>query len=126
MKNNKNYGVELILDLHDCDPKYFTRSSIRKYFIEVCKLIDMQRCELFWWDDYGLPKNERQTEPHLKGTSAIQFIMTSNITIHTLDILKNVYLNIFSCKKFDPEIAANFSSKYFKGKIVHKVIIKRK
>lgn len=86
----------------------------------------MQRCELFWWDDQGLPKEERQTEPHLKGTSAIQFIMTSNITIHTLDILKNVYVNIFSCKDFDANKAAEFSQKFFKGKIVNRVAIKRK
>ena len=126
MKKHKNYGKELILDLHDCDPKIFNRKMIGKYFREICNLIKMKRCELFWWDDYGLPKKERQTEPHLKGTTAIQFIITSNITIHTLDILKNVYLNIFSCKDFDTKIAAQFSEKFFKGNIVNQVVIKRK
>jgi len=126
MKNNKDYGRELILDLHNCDPKKFSRKIIGRYFRELCDLIDMKRCELFWWDDYDVPKNERQTEPHLKGTSAVQFIMTSNITIHTLDILKNVYLNIFSCKDFDANKATEFSQKFFKGKIVNQVVIKRK
>ena len=126
MKKYNNYGKELILDLHNCNPKKFSRKMIGKYFRELCDLIDMQRCELFWWDDYGLPKNERQTEPHLKGTSAVQFIMTSNITIHTLDILKNVYLNIFSCKDFDAKKATQFSREFFKGKVVNRVVIKRK
>ena len=126
MQKIKPYGKELILDLHNCDPKRFNRAMIRKFFRELCKLIDMQRCELFWWDDKGLPKEERQTEPHLKGTSAVQFIMTSNITIHTLDILKNVYLNIFSCKDFDANKAAEFSQKFLRGKIVNRVVIKRK
>ncbi len=115
----KEYGKELILDIHNCDPSTFTRKSIKKYFVELCNLIDMERCELYWWDDHGVPPEEQQTEPHLKGTTAVQFIMTSNIVIHSLDSLKKVYLNIFSCKDFDSELAKNFSAKWFKGEIVN-------
>ena len=114
----KPYGKELILDIHNCDPATFNRKSIKKFFVELCKLIDMERCELYWWDDYGVEPEEQQTEPHLKGTSAVQFIMTSNIVIHTLDLVQKVYLNIFSCKDFDSELAKNFSAKWFKGEIV--------
>jgi S-adenosylmethionine decarboxylase len=120
------YGKELILDLHECDPSTFTRKSIRKFFQELCELIDMERENLSWWDDYGLPPEECQTEPHLKGTTAVQFIKTSNITIHTLDLLKSVYLNIFSCKDFDPDIVKQFSEAFFKGKIVNNHFIERK
>lgn len=122
----KNYGKEVILDLHNCDSKKFTRKIIKQYFIEMCDLIDMQRAKLCWWDDYGLPLEKRQTEPHLKGTSAVQFIMTSNMTIHTLDILKSVYLNIFSCKDFDEKIVRDFTKKYFNGKVVTFRVIIRK
>lgn len=125
-KTKKYYGKELILDLHKCNSQKFKRKTIKKFFIELCNLIDMQRAELYWWDDYGLPANERQTEPHLKGTSAVQFIMTSNITIHTLDILKSVYLNIFSCKDFNATEAVEFSRKFFEGKVAGKTIINRK
>src|SRR3989338_1023050 len=117
-KTTKNYGKELVLDLHNCNTKKFKRTTIRRFFQELCGLIDMKRCELFWWDDHGLPPKECQTEPHLKGTTAIQFIMTSNITIHTLDLLGNVYLNIFSCKDFDARKATEFSQKFFEGKVV--------
>lgn len=123
--NSQPYGKELLLDLHNCDPSTFTRESIEKYFIELCDLIDMERCELFWWDDHGVSEDEKQTEPHLKGTSAVQFIMTSNITIHTLDLLKNVYLNIFSCKDFDPEVVMTFSEGWFKGKVINQHTIDR-
>ena len=68
---------------------------------------------------------ECQTEPHLKGTTAVQFIMTSNIVIHTLDLMGNVYINIFSCKEFDPEDAAEFTAKWFKGKVVNSQVIDR-
>lgn len=122
----KNYGKELILDLHNCNPKKFNRKMLSKYFRDVCDLIDMKRCELFWWDDHGVPPEKQQTEPHLKGTSAVQFIMTSNITIHTLDILKSVYLNIFSCKEFDAKKAMKFSERFFEGKTVNFKIVDRK
>ena len=122
----KNYGKELILDLHGCNAKRFKRGTIRKFFRELCNLIDMKRCELFWWDDHGLPPEERQTEPHLKGTTAIQFIMTSNITIHTLDLMSNVHLNIFSCKDFDTKKATKFSRHFFEGKVAGATTIVRK
>jgi len=120
-----SYGKELILDLHSCTPSTFNRQTIEQFFEAVCDAIDMERCELYWWDDFDTPENEKQTEPHLKGTSAVQFIMTSNITIHTLDILERVYLNIFSCKDFDPDIVSRLSVEWFGGTIVSAVTVKR-
>ena len=118
----KNYGKELILDLHDCDPSTFTRKSIRKFFKELCELIDMEREKLVWWDYKGLPKEYAIAPPHLKGISAVQFIKTSNITVHTLDELKRIYINIFSCKTFKVFDVLGFAEKWFKGTIVNKTI----
>lgn len=119
------YGKELVLDLHNCDTTTFNRESIEQYFIELCDLIDMQRCELHFWDDLDTPEDEKQTSPHTVGTSAIQFILTSNITIHTLDLLGKVFINIFSCKDFDPKKAAEFTANWFKGKIVQTTVLDR-
>lgn len=124
-KSGSYYGKEIIIDMHECDSKMFTRKHIRNYFKKICDLIDMERCKLCWWDDLYTPENEKETEPHLVGTTAIQFIKTSNITIHTLDILRSVYLNIFSCKDFDEQIVMRFSEKWFEGNIVNKKIIWR-
>lgn len=112
------YGKELILDLHDCDVLKFNRRDLGAFFQELCDRIDMEPCELFWWDDEGLPQEECQTEPHLKGTSAVQFIMTSNITIHTLDLLGAAYINVFSCKEFDAVKATQFCETWFRGRVV--------
>lgn len=120
-----NYGKELILDLYNCNPTRFTRKDIRNYFKRACDLIDMERCKLCWWDDLHTPEEEKETEPHLVGTSAVQFIRTSNITIHTLDLLKRVYLNVFSCKDFDEEIVVEFSKKWFNGEVMSKKVIQR-
>ena len=107
------YGIELILDLHDCDESKFTRDSITEYFERLCVLIDMQREALHFWDDEGVPEEDKQTSPHTQGTSAVQFILTSSIVIHTLDQLRAVYINIFSCKEYDPKVAEKFSVEWF-------------
>lgn len=120
------YGKEVILDLHNCDVSTFTRRSIRKYCKVLCKAIDMHRDTLVFWDDYGVPAKYKQTQPHTKGITAVQFILTSNITIHTLSDLKSVYLNIFSCKDFDEKKAAEISKDWFKGDIVTNHIIIRR
>lgn len=122
---SKPYGKELILDLHECNPVTFSRNAIERYFIELCRAIKMERCDLHFWDDVGVPKKLRQTEPHLKGTSAIQFILTSNITIHTLDDLGQVYVNIFSCKDFDGNKATFITSEWFQGDVVNRIEVTR-
>ena len=83
MERTQDYGQELILDLHDCDSSRFTRDDIQRYCEELCELIEMERCDLHFWDDVGVPEAEQQTHPKTKGTSAVQFILTSTIVIHT-------------------------------------------
>lgn len=117
------YGKELILDLHECDPATFTKSSLEKFFISLCDEIDMEREDLhFWADDENDPV---ETDPQIVGTSAIQFIRTSNITIHCLDLLKKAFVNIFSCKDFDSEVVKTFTSNWFGGTVVNSKEVER-
>ena len=73
----------------------------------------MQREDLHFWDDVAVSEEDKQTSPHTQGTSAVQFILTSSIVIHALDQLRAVYINIFSCKVYDPKVAEEFSVKWF-------------
>ena len=119
------YGKELILDLHDCDASRFTRSSIDQFCAGLCDLIDMERCDLHFWDDVGVAEDECQAHPKTKGTSAVQFILTSTIVIHTLDLMNTVYVNIFSCKDFDTDEAAKFTAKWFESSNWKSTVIAR-
>ena len=119
------YGHELILDLHGCDATTFNRESIDGYFETLCDAIDMVRCERYWWDDVDVPPEEQQTLAHTKGTSAVQFILTSSIVIHTLEMLDAAYVNIFSCKEFDPATAKRISTEWFKAKTCQEHFIER-
>ena len=111
--SRKAYGFELIMDLHGCDVSTFNRESLDGYFEKLCNAIDMQKCERYWWDDVGVTEDEKQTSPHTKGTSAVQFILTSTIVVHTLDDLEAAYVNVFSCKSFDRETVEQITKEWF-------------
>jgi len=120
------YGMELVLDLHDCDPTMFTRGNLTQFFIDLCTLLEMKRADLHFWDYEDHPQYKNIAPPHLKGTTAVQFISTSNITIHTLDDLRRVYLNIFTCREFEPTLAIEFCTDYFDaGWCGHTVLVRR-
>lgn len=121
----KPYGFELIIDLHKCDVSTFNRESLDAYFEKLCKAIKMQKCERYFWDDVGLPEEQKQTSPHTKGSSAVQFILTSSIVIHTLELLEAVYINIFSCKEYDEELALKITKEWFGAKEVRTHFIER-
>ncbi len=124
-KSEEPYGFELILDLHSCDAAKFTRKSIEEYMVAICEAIGMEREDLHFWDYDGIPAEEISNEAHLSGTSAIQFITTSNIVIHTLDLMGAVYVNIFSCKSFDKKIAEKLTKEFFGAKEIRTHFIER-
>lgn len=121
------YGKELILDIHNCDVDKFNRKDIEAYLVELCdNIIDMERADLHWWDyedDYQ--EEYDNAPPHLKGTSCVQFIMTSTIVIHSLEDLERMFINIFSCKDFDANLTASFTAEFFGGEIKNTHIINR-
>ncbi|UCG02462.1 MAG: S-adenosylmethionine decarboxylase [Candidatus Heimdallarchaeota archaeon] len=119
------YGKELILDLSECNVDTFTRESIGNYFDKLCKLIDMRAQDRYFWDDEGLPLEECQTNPKTCGVSAVQFILTSTIIVHSLTKLGKVYINIFSCKDFDCDLAYNFTVNWFGAGLCNDTIVIR-
>jgi S-adenosylmethionine/arginine decarboxylase-like enzyme len=124
-----NYGVELIMDIKNCDISKFNRKDLEEYCIKICELTKMQRADLHFWDfegqdeAYGIYKEEA---PHLCGTSLCQFITTSNITIHSLDQWGKLYINLFTCKPFEPEEAIKLTLDFFSGELLQQFFITRK
>lgn len=113
------YGLEIIIDLHGCNIENFSKERLDLFFAELCHLSDMT--------PVGKPKYwlEKSNVPHLKGYSGIQFIKTSSIVIHTLDILKSAYINFFSCKDFNPKKVLSFVKGHFKAKKVSYTVLNR-
>ena len=112
-----DYGKELVLDLHNCNIAKFGKKNIQEYFNILCDKIKMEQESVHFWEYPGGEEKPDAPLAHLKGISALQFIKTSSIVVHTIDDLKRVYINLFSCKDFDEDIAADFTQKYFEGEI---------
>lgn len=59
------------------------------------------------------------------GTSAIQLITTSSITFHSDDKYLNGFIDVFSCKTYDPNIVIKSVEKYFTPKRIQYKFLKR-
>jgi len=119
--SKKDYGLELNLDLYGCDPKVIrSEKKLREYVDKLCREIDMKK--------YGraLVPHFGHGDPKTAGYSLMQFIETSSIIGHFSELYNSAYLDIFSCKYFDPDKAAEFSQKFFRAKKIRKRVIVRK
>ena len=110
-KNDSNpYGVELIIDLHECDlDGLVNKEKLTEFFVTLCEKIDMKRHgDPLLWEDYS-------DLPHLNGVSAMQFIETSTIVAHFDELGNRAFIDVFSCKRYNPQKVAVFCKKYFQG-----------
>jgi len=120
MSSPENFGQELILDLFDCDLEIISsKKKIAEYAETLCKKIKMIA--------YGKPLIPYfgEKKPHTKGYSLVQLIETSSITGHFSEHWKTAYINIFSCKNFDPQIAKDYTKQFFGAKKVKSRFISR-
>lgn len=71
---------------------------------------------------HGAPQIERFGTGNLEGWSAMQFIETSTITLHTDEPGLRCFIDIFSCKPFDADHATMMAKEYFGGSALVRVI----
>ena len=106
------WGLLSSFDVEDCDP-YTIRSAdeIKRYVIELCDLIDMKRfgeCNVVHFGE----------DERVAGYSMFQLIETSCISGHFANESNRSYIDVFSCKAYDPKIVAQFTREFFKGDVV--------
>jgi len=106
----KYWGVLTSIDLRNCSyEKITSKSVIKKYVIELCDLIDMKRfgeCNIVHFGE----------DERVAGFSMTQLIETSLISGHFANLSKCAYIDIFSCKDYDSNVAVGFTKKYFDAK----------
>jgi S-adenosylmethionine/arginine decarboxylase-like enzyme len=114
------WGLQTCLDIHSCDYDLIRDAqAISEFVIKLCDLIGMKR--------YGDPVIVHFGEDErVEGYSMTQLIETSLISGHFANQTNNVYLDIFSCKFYDPLTVIKFAGDFFKGKSCnHKVIFRK-
>ena len=102
----KAWGLSASIDLQHCHPATIrSREKIRAYVVALCDLIGMKR--------YGDCQIVHFGEGRVAGYSMIQLIETSLISGHFANDTNRAYLDIFSCKGYDPLVVEAFSKKFF-------------
>ena len=108
-ENMQAWGILTSLDIHGCAPELIRDPGhIKDFVVQLCDLIEMKRFGEPVIVDFG--EDER-----VSGYSLTQLIETSLISAHFANQSNAIYLDIFSCKYYDPNIAAEFSKTFFKG-----------
>jgi len=102
------WGISTSVDLHDCDPLAIrSRELITRYVTELCELIGMRR--------FGECQIVHFGEGRVAGFSMLQLIETSLISGHFANDSNAAYLDIFSCKPYDPAVVEAFSRQFFRA-----------
>lgn len=113
------WGLSMHLDLQGCNKNRLTSKKVlQDFFKEVCNLINMT--------PFGEPIIERFGHEKLEGWTGVQLIETSNITVHCDEVSDRVFIDLFSCKPFDSNIALNFSKTFFEATTHSYQLITRK
>lgn len=103
------WGIASAIDIYDCDPSTIRSASvIRRFVEELCELIEMRRFGDTQIIHFG--EDER-----VAGYSMVQLIETSLISGHFANLTNAAYLDVFSCKPYEPEKVRRFAQKYFGG-----------
>ena len=114
------WGLLTSVDLYDCNPELIRDAeAIKRYVNELCQLIEMKKFGDTQVVDFG--EDER-----VSGFSMTQLIETSLISGHFANLTNAAYIDIFSCKYYDPQVAADFTQKFFQAKEIKIHYILRK
>lgn len=110
------WGLACSFDIYDCIPEKIRDAVLIKSFtLQLCNLIQMKPFGGCLVVNFG--EDER-----VAGYSMVQLIETSLISAHFANLTNAVYLDVFSCKEYDPKAVRKFAKKFFGGKkcVVHK------
>lgn len=109
-KSKNPWGVLTSVDIYKSDPDIIRNAkSIEQFVYQLCDLIDMKRygeCQIV---HFGKDKK-------VEGFSMTQLIETSLISGHFANASNTVYLDVFSCKFYEPREIAEFATSFFKGR----------
>lgn len=114
------WGQHLILDLAGCPRDRLTSAdNIRGWVLELVDAIKMKA--------YGEPVLEHFAEHSFDaaGFTLLQLIETSNICAHFAENKGQVYIDIFSCKRFDNDVAVSVCRRFFAPETVESQVIER-
>ncbi len=114
------WGLLSSVDLYECDPEIIRDAEeIKRFVKELCDLIEMKRFGETVVVHFG-------EDEKVAGYSMTQLIETSLISGHFANLTNAAYLDIFSCKMYDPDQVVEFAMEFFKAKRFNIQVAKRR
>ena len=102
------WGMLAAIDLHGCDRERLADpDTLRRFVPAVIAAIGMRA--------HGPLHLERFGDDDLEGWSAMQFIETSSVTLHADEVWGRCFVDVFSCRAFDADVAAAVAVEHFGG-----------
>ena len=102
------WGMLAAIDLHGCDRSRLEDPvHIRRFVPTLIEAVGMRAHGPLMLDRFG--------DGRLEGWSAMQFIETSSITIHADEVFGRCFVDVFSCRPFDPDAATATAVAHFGG-----------
>jgi|TARA_R110002020_G_scaffold168523_5_gene357366 S-adenosylmethionine decarboxylase len=114
------WGYHALFDCRSCPIERVTsEENIREFINEIVSAIDMK--------SYGEPMiaHFATHDADASGYSFCQMIETSNITGHFSDKTGDCYIDVFSCKEYDTDVAAGVIDDFFRPEEVKMRYFKR-
>ena len=100
------WGRSASIDLHHCDPQLVKNpAAIKRFVKQLVKELKMHAV--------GPTLVKRFGHGQLRGYSMMQFIETSTIVAHFDEQGNRAFIDVFSCKQYNPQKVAAFCKKYF-------------
>ena len=106
---HNSWGMSMTIDCKNCNPDFIRDpEKIKQYVEELCRIIDMKRygdCNVVYFGE----------DKKVEGYSMTQFIETSLISGHFANETNTAYIDLFSCKMYNPQDALNFTKDFFQS-----------
>lgn len=103
------WGMAASIDIYNCNPATIRDAEkIREFVRQLCDLIEMRRFGETVVVHFG-------EDEKVAGYSMTQLIETSLISAHFANLTNTTYLDVFSCKPYNPAVVEDFARTFFGG-----------
>ena len=104
------WGYHLMIDVHGCNDNIKDKNAVIAFCDTLVREIDMEAIGRPWVEQTAMHA------PDKAGFTLVQIIQTSSIVAHFIDEPGDIYLDVFSCKKFKIETVEACVDRWFKPK----------
>lgn len=114
----KSWGKHVAMNIFRAEPLSIrSYDNIYNFNKELVKRIDMKA--------FGEPHIVRFGEDDKFGYTLLQLLSTSNLAAHFVEDTNDIYLDVFSCKDFDPKDVEKTVKEFFQPEYIDTTVLIR-